>query len=118
MTMENVPWHEEVLRFVQQLADLLPNYEISCEHEHSNCVLLADVKFKKPDGWYTWIDYDKFHELSDRYKESDGKEAFTSEDYMAKTPSWAQYGAVERGFDPEEKRHFRKKANNKDVGGC
>lgn len=39
--MANVPWHEEVVHFVQQLADLLPDYGIACEHEHSNCLLLA-----------------------------------------------------------------------------
>ena len=44
LTMENVPWHEEVLSFVQQLADALPDYEIASEHEHSNCVLIAKTK--------------------------------------------------------------------------
>lgn len=42
--MANVPWHEEVIYFVQQLANLLPDYEIACEHEHSNCLLLAHHK--------------------------------------------------------------------------
>jgi len=42
--MENVPWHEEVISFVKQLGDLLPDYEIASEHEHSNCVLLAHRK--------------------------------------------------------------------------
>lgn len=44
LTMENVPWHEEVISFVKQLGDLLPDYEIASEHEHSNCVLLAHRK--------------------------------------------------------------------------
>ena len=44
LTMENVPWHTEVVGFVQQLADLLPDYEIASEHEHSNCVLVAHKK--------------------------------------------------------------------------
>ena len=42
--MKNVPWHEEVVSFVQQLADLLPEYEIASEHEHSNCILIAHKK--------------------------------------------------------------------------
>lgn len=42
--MANVPWHEEVVHFVQQLASLLPDYGIACEHEHSNCMLLAHHK--------------------------------------------------------------------------
>lgn len=44
LTMQNIPWHEEILSFVQNLVDLLPDYELACEHEHSNCVLLANKK--------------------------------------------------------------------------
>ncbi|KFW63788.1 tRNA wybutosine-synthesizing protein 1, partial [Pygoscelis adeliae] len=46
LTMANVPWHEEVVRFVQELADLIPGYEIACEHEHSNCLLIAHKKVR------------------------------------------------------------------------
>ena len=42
--MANVPWHEEVVGFVEQFADLLPDYELASEHEHSNCLLLAHKK--------------------------------------------------------------------------
>ena len=73
------------MSFVQKLADLLPDYDIACEHEHSNCVLIAHTKVKGLglivelfvtlficcvvaqlfiDGhWHTWIDYSKFHLL-------------------------------------------------------
>ena len=44
LTLQNVPWHEEVVHFVAQLAALLPEYEIASEHEHSNCVLVAHSK--------------------------------------------------------------------------
>ncbi|XP_033953417.1 S-adenosyl-L-methionine-dependent tRNA 4-demethylwyosine synthase TYW1-like [Pseudochaenichthys georgianus] len=44
LTMANVPWHQEVVTFVQELADMLPQYEIACEHEHSNCLLIAHTK--------------------------------------------------------------------------
>ncbi|XP_029212555.2 LOW QUALITY PROTEIN: S-adenosyl-L-methionine-dependent tRNA 4-demethylwyosine synthase TYW1-like [Acropora millepora] len=116
LTMENVPWHEEVIGFVQQLVDLLPDYEIACEHEHSNCLLIAQKKFKKSDGWYTWIDYPTFHQLMRRYEESDGTEDFSALDYMAKTPDWALMGHAQRGFDPLETRWHRKK--RKDISGC
>ncbi|KFV67378.1 tRNA wybutosine-synthesizing protein 1, partial [Dryobates pubescens] len=46
LTMANVPWHEEVVRFVQELADLLPGYELACEHQHSNCLLIAHQKVR------------------------------------------------------------------------
>eukprot|EP01135_Chromosphaera_perkinsii_P000602 Nk52_evm5s136 gene=Nk52_evmTU5s136 len=36
LTMDNVPWHDEVIAFVQQLVDQLDGYEICSEHEHSN----------------------------------------------------------------------------------
>ncbi len=34
----------QVLNFVQEFADLLPDYQVACEHEHSNCVLIAHKK--------------------------------------------------------------------------
>ncbi|ESP04730.1 hypothetical protein LOTGIDRAFT_135774 [Lottia gigantea] len=116
LTMENVPWHEEVIKFVTDLTDRLPDYEIASEHEHSNCLLLAHKKLKVKGEWWTWIDYPKFHELISEYTLSNGKKTFTTEDYMAKTPPWAVYGATERGFDPLETRHHRKK--QKDISGC
>ena len=45
LTMKNVPWHEEIARFVQKLADRLPGYHIVSEHEHSNSLLIAHEKF-------------------------------------------------------------------------
>ncbi|XP_070572971.1 S-adenosyl-L-methionine-dependent tRNA 4-demethylwyosine synthase TYW1-like [Ptychodera flava] len=116
LTMENIPWHEEVVSFVQKLCDQLPDYEIACEHEHSNCVLIANKKFCVDGVWHTWIDYDRFHHLIQRCDESSGEEVFTAVDYMAKTPSWAVFGSDEHGFDPVETRFHRKK--RKDISGC
>ncbi|XP_069470984.1 S-adenosyl-L-methionine-dependent tRNA 4-demethylwyosine synthase TYW1-like [Ambystoma mexicanum] len=116
LTMANVPWHEEVVHFVQELADFLPDYEIACEHEHSNCLLIAHKKFKIDGEWWTWIDYDRFQELIARKEESEGSTVFSALDYMAKTPAWALFGARERGFDPVDTRFQRKKT--KDITGC
>jgi tRNA wybutosine-synthesizing protein 1 len=108
--MENVPWHEEVVDFVQQLVSRLSGYDIASEHEHSNCVLVANTKFRSSDGrWHTWIDYNKFHLLAAAYREGRGP-SFTTEDYTAITPDWAEYGSSERGFDPDEERHHRNRA--------
>ncbi len=73
--MENVPWHEEVLHFVLQLASRLPDYEVASEHEHSNCVLVAHKKFRDPQtgGWRTWIDYERFHQLSEAFERDSTK---------------------------------------------
>ena len=50
----------EVVNYASAIAaELEGDYEIACEHEHSNCILLADTKFLKDGEWYTWIDFDK-----------------------------------------------------------
>ncbi|GJP48014.1 hypothetical protein CLOM_g7255 [Closterium sp. NIES-68] len=110
LTMQNVPYHEDVRQFAAALARAAGEagageYELACEHEHSCCVLLAQTsKFKAPDGtWHTWIDYDKFHQLV-----ASGQ-PFSSSDYTAPTPPWAVYGAKEAGFDPQETRVRREK---------
>ncbi|XP_073415057.1 S-adenosyl-L-methionine-dependent tRNA 4-demethylwyosine synthase TYW1-like isoform X2 [Dendrobates tinctorius] len=54
LTMANVPWHEEVVHFVQELADMLPGYEVACEHEHSNCMLIAHKKVRPRDPAPLW----------------------------------------------------------------
>lgn len=114
LTMKNVPFHEEVVKFSEDLCNVTPflreNYELACEHEHSCCVLISHKKFKVNGKWNTWIDYPKFHELV-----SSGK-TFDATDYMAETPSWALKDSPERGFDPEETRFKRNKPYQK--GGC
>src|SRR5690554_794965 len=106
--MKNVPFHEEVVRFSEELATitsyLKEHYEVACEHEHSCCVLLARKEFKIEGQWNTWIDYDKFHALSKSQK------PFVALDYVAPTPSWALAHSPQRGFDPQEVRFRRKKA--------
>ncbi|KAK9269807.1 hypothetical protein L1049_025380 [Liquidambar formosana] len=108
LTMENVPWHSDVKAFSEALAQRSKGeYEVACEHVHSCCVLLAKAeKFKVNGQWFTWIDYEKFHDLV-----ASGR-PFNSEDYMAATPLWAVYGAEEGGFDPDQSR-YRKERHHK-----
>ncbi|CAM9338445.1 unnamed protein product [Chrysoparadoxa australica] len=107
LTMQNVPWHEEVCKFAEAIAEASAGeYGLACEHKHSCCVLLAKKdKYFKNRKWYTWINYDRFHELNKRWEE-DGT-PFSSEEYQAEAPAWAQYGCPEAGFDPIESRHYR-----------
>lgn len=65
LTMENVPWHADVKAFSEALASRSEGeYKVACEHVHSCCVLLAKTeKFKVNGQWFTWIDYEKFHDL-------------------------------------------------------
>ncbi|KAJ1650333.1 Fe-S oxidoreductase [Dispira simplex] len=109
LTMENVPYHNEVIHFVEQLIEQLggEEYEIACEHAHSCSVLVAHTKFKVQGQWHTWIDYDRFQLLAAK------GEPFTSLDYMAPTPKWAIFGSDHHGFDPEETRFYRKKGQKK-----
>lgn len=116
LTMENVPWHEEVRSFGYKMAEYLQDYELASEHEHSNCILLSHKKFYISGKWCTWIDYDKFHQLIKAYNESGKTKPFTSLEYVCETPSWAVIGAEEQGFDPKETRFFRK--SRKDISGC
>lgn len=116
LTMENVPWHEEVIYFVKKLVERLPDYDISCEHEHSNCLLITHKKFLINGVWNTWIDYDKFHVLYRDFEESNGEKRFSAVDYMLPTPTWALFGSKERGFDPVEKRFHKKRGVNRNDG--
>ncbi|KAK9164139.1 hypothetical protein Syun_005041 [Stephania yunnanensis] len=109
LTMENVPWHSDVKSFSEALA-MKSNgeYEVACEHVHSCCVLLAKVdKFKIDGEWFTWIDYEKFHDLV-----ASGN-PFSSKDYASPTPTWAVYGADEGGFDPKQSR-YRKERHHRE----
>ncbi|XP_062363338.1 S-adenosyl-L-methionine-dependent tRNA 4-demethylwyosine synthase TYW1-like [Cinclus cinclus] len=117
LTMANVPWHGEVVSFVQELARLLPEYGIACEHEHSNCLLMAHSKFQVDGEWRTWIDYGRFQELVREHEQSGGSRTFTAAEYTARTPSWALFGARERGFDPLDVR-FQRKNKARDISGC
>jgi len=139
LTIKSTPFHDEVINFCNALCDevlrqqselpeeeraLAPDYAISCEHEHSLCVLISNKQKYLVNGmfvsafvccayslgeWYTWIDYDKFIELVQ------SGQPFKSEDYRALTPEWAVYGSDKRGFDPEDMR-FRRKAQP--TSGC
>ena len=127
LTMENVPYHEEVKKFGEDLCmarlkqqggdtsgELTggtpkeAEYGLACEHAHSCCILLGRKDPYLVDGeWHTWIDYDRFHALA-----ASG-EPFAVEDYKAPCPSWALLGAAEDGFDPSDTRMYKKKANGK-----
>ena len=117
--MQNVPWHTEVCLFGEAIAKRLSergqsvNYSIATEHEHSCCILLArEDKFLIDGIWHTWINYPRFNALIREYYASHGQKTFTSLDYMAATPDWAQYKSSSRGFDPVENRWKRTKAGN------
>ena len=112
LSMQNVPFYEEVSAFVLALEAALAKrglvYGIAAEHAHSCCVLLADkTRFYKPSTvvgggrWHTLIDYHRFFECLESGKD------FGPEDYIGEpTPEWALWG--NGGFDPRDQRVNRK----------
>lgn len=105
LTMQNVPFYNEVIAFVETLNAALArrglDYGIAAEHAHSCCILLASNRFLINGKWHTIIDYEKFFECLDSGK------AFAPEDYVGRpTPAWANWG--NGGFDPADERVYRK----------
>ncbi|CAR27290.1 hypothetical protein ZYGR_0I05640 [Zygosaccharomyces rouxii] len=104
LTMQNIPFYEEIKAFVRNFAAELQRrglgYDISAEHAHSNCILIANTKFKIDGEWYTHIDFDRYFELLNSGKD------FQPLDYIAKTPEWALFG--NGGFVPGDTRFYRK----------
>lgn len=100
LSMQNVPFYEEVCAFVEALNAALARrglqYGIAAEHAHSCCILLASERFKKDGRWNTTINYARFFELLESGRE------FRPEDYMAETQEWALWG--NGGFDPRDER--------------
>ncbi|KAB8228785.1 hypothetical protein ETB97_008843 [Aspergillus alliaceus] len=108
LTMQNVPFYEEIQEFVLALDKELQgrglDYGIAAEHAHSCCVLLASKRFYVNGKWHSRIDYDRFFELLEKEK-ADGT-PFRPEDYMKETEEWALWG--NGGFDPNDERVYRK----------
>ena len=105
LTIAQMPWHEDVVEFSKQIETNLPEYEIVTEHVPSRVVMLAKKKYKKDNKWFTWIDFDKYHELV-----TNGKN-FTTDDYLKPTPQVGLSGRITKQ-EAEEKR--RKLAESKD----
>jgi tRNA wybutosine-synthesizing protein 1 len=125
LTMQNVPFYEEVAEFVTHLEAELNtrglSYGIGAEHAHSCCVLLADRTRFKPNGkWATRIDFERFFDLYEGKVQGsrmeDGKVVgWRPEDYVgAETPEWALWG--NGGFDPRDQRVYRKGKGPKNEG--
>jgi tRNA wybutosine-synthesizing protein 1 len=108
LTMQNVPFYEEVCAFVEALNAALARrglaYGIAAEHAHSCCILIASERFKIDGKWHTRIDYERFFQCLESGRE------FSPEDYTGEeTPEWARWG--NGGFDPRDERVYRKGKN-------
>eukprot|EP00906_Rhabdomonas_costata_P021472 RCo031178 len=106
LSMRNVPWFSEVRGFAQQLAAEVarlcpqPGYELAAEHAHSSCVLLASLRYKASGQWRTWIDFDRFLQISGSCEgEGGGGVPARGVEYSSPTPLWALQPS---GMDPAE----------------
>ena len=108
LSRTNMPLHEEVIQFTKKMMPFLEDYEIVSEHIPSRVVMLAKKKYKKEDGWHTWIDFPKFEKLVNSGKE------FISDDYLKKTPSTGLSG---RGTWQQMPKHVKERflKNNEHV---
>jgi tRNA wybutosine-synthesizing protein 1 len=104
LTMQIVPFYEEVVEFVEALDAALARrgleYGIASEHAHSCCILLASKRFLINGKWNTIMDYDRFFNLLE------SEDAFGPENCCLPTPEWALWG--NGGFDPADERVDRK----------
>jgi tRNA wybutosine-synthesizing protein 1 len=101
LKMEDMPWHEEIVKFTKELIKYLPDYEIVTEHVPSRVVMCARREFKKNDKWYTWIDFDKWHKLIN------SGEDFDKYDFLKETP---QVGMSGRQIRKEVEEKIKRKA--------
>jgi tRNA wybutosine-synthesizing protein 1 len=118
LRITNVPSWERLVEYGHKLCAVVGGgnqYEVSCAHEHSKCLLLAHKQFKIPPteaapkgGWNTWIDFDKFlaASLDDKRRAAND---ISHTEYMLPSPSWALYGSDEVGFDPKQVRRISAK---------
>ncbi|KAK6332236.1 hypothetical protein TWF696_002957 [Orbilia brochopaga] len=108
LTMQNVPFYEEVCEFVRKLNEALERrglkYGIAAEHAHSCCVLIASNDYFIDGRWHTVIDYERFFQLLEEGKE------FGPLDYVGPpTEEWAVWG--NGGFNPADERVYKKGKN-------
>ncbi|KAL8891883.1 MAG: hypothetical protein Q9205_002780 [Flavoplaca limonia] len=113
LTMQNVPFYEEVVAFVEALSGALGRrgleYGIAAEHAHSCCILIASKRFLIQGKWHTLIDYGRFFACLE------SGENFAPENYIGPaTPEWATFG--HGGFNPADERVHRKGKLKEQIG--
>jgi tRNA wybutosine-synthesizing protein 1 len=97
LSIECMPWHEEVVAFSKEIEKCLPEYAIVTEHVPSRVVMLAKKTYNIDGVWHTWIDFEKYHELANSGAE------FCAEDYIKRTPQVGLSGRMTKQ-EAEEKR--------------
>ncbi len=67
LSIENMPFHEDVVEFSKELIKYLQGYEIVSEHIVSRAILIAKKKFKRKGKWFIGIDFKKFFSGEEDY---------------------------------------------------
>jgi len=100
LTFEDMPWHEEIVKFTKEIVKYLPDYEIVTEHVPSRVVMCARKEFKRDSRWYTWIDFNKWNKLINSGKD------FDKYDFLKETP---QTGLSGREIKKEVEEKIKRK---------
>ncbi len=98
LNKENMPLHEDIVKYCQELVQYLPDHEIVSEHIPSRVIMLAKKKYKIDGVWQTWIDFEKWHEFVNSGKD------FNTLDYVKKTPQVGLSGKGTIDHMPEDVR--------------
>ena len=109
-TIEQMPWHEDVVEFSEELLRYLPDYSIVTEHIPSRVVMFAKKKYFVDGKWMTWIDFDKYNELA--LSESE----FSTDEYLKATPNTGLSGRntqKEYEYSPRRKTEKIEQGKNK-----
>lgn len=109
LRITNVPRWERIVEYAKKMCDAMGGeYQISCAHKHSGCLLLARRTFFMNDQWNTWIDFPKFNQMV--LQNGVTGAPIDVQSYTQPTPSWAVFGAQDdEGFDPQQTRHVTRK---------
>jgi tRNA wybutosine-synthesizing protein 1 len=106
LEIEQMPWHEEIVKFTEKLIEHLPDYQIVTEHVPSRVVLCARKEFQRNGKWYTWIDFEKWN------KSINSEKDFDKYDFLKETPQVGMSGRQIRK-EVEEKKEYKKKTGKK-----
>lgn len=106
LTVDDMPWHEEIVEFTKELMKYLHDYEIVTEHIPSRVVMCARKEFKKDGKWFTWIDFDKWNKLINSGKN------FDKYDFLKETPQVGMSGRQIQK-EVEEKQRLKKETGKK-----
>nr|CCC92766.1 putative radical SAM domain protein [Trypanosoma congolense IL3000] len=106
LRIKNVPSWDRLKAYANRLCEVIfdgKEYSVASLHEHSGCILLAQVRFRIAGAWHTWIDFDKFNTM---VLDPVLSKQIVADCYLRPTPDWALPESEGMGFDPSQCRRI------------